>query len=213
MTRSELLQSFCDCSENRPEFNRPFVQGNYVIGTDDQVALLLPKDEADPVNYEEQTKPNMQRLISGEKKPLMEIDTKDIKVAFYELRDKINNIDRRRPECKGHRTVEYSYWDRLSNLHTTDLDCPICEGTGERNIHEFFRKKRYQYVINDKYSLSYPTMCHVIEVIDYFNLNKITLLQDVCQWQQWPFHIVDDRFHMVLAPTLYNHDDDDAKED
>ena len=206
------MQSFCDCSENRTGFNHPFLQGKYVIGTDAHVALLLPREEVDSTLYEKQDKPNMQLLIGGEKKPLMEISTKDLVAAFRELKDKIDNIDRRCQECKGSGTVEYHYWDRFSDLHTKDLDCPICHGNGERDIHDFFSKKRYQYIINDKHSLTYPTMRHIMELIDYFNLEKVTLLQQVCPLEE-PFHIIDDRFHMVLAPALYNHDDDDDEED
>lgn len=51
MTRDELLASCCSKSEYRPNLQRPFLQGGYVIATDAHSILALPKEDEDTINY------------------------------------------------------------------------------------------------------------------------------------------------------------------
>lgn len=207
MTKEELLQSFCDDSANRPGLNEPFLQGDWVCATDAYVALLMKADDADTVNYNEKAKPAIVRFTQGELKPVYEFDAKDFAVAYYDRKNRIDAIDRRCPECKGKRMVEYHYWDRFSDPHMADLECPCCKGTGEIDINDYLRKSRYQFKIDEKYCLTFHVMRRIVELAEYFNLQKIVLSHDGNPYQ--PYHIVGGSFHAVIALALYDPDADD----
>ena len=212
MTREDLIETFCDDCENRPTYNKPFIQGTNLCATDGHAALIIPEADSDFMFYSHQDKPSFADYLKAKTVPYMEFDTKTLKDAYWKLKDKVDAIDTRCPECLGKKIVEYSYWDRNNDLYTKDEECPVCEGTGERDITDDFHKKRYQFVLDDKYSLTFHALRKILDVADFFKLEKVSLLCEDSAMTQ-PFHIVDERFHMIVAPALYDHDEDEDEED
>ena len=203
-----MLQSFCSDNELRPNLSIPFIQGDRVCATNSHYGIMLPVDDADFISYPIKPKPHMVHFLDQVGEPEMELSYKDISAALTEIEFQLAQIDLTCPECKGEGQVEFSYWDRNSQLHTTFDECPECEGEGHTNIADYYAKNKYTYKLDDTYCFRVKTLRVIIKVMEYFHLDSITLLQSTTA-NTFPFHIIGEGFHVVCMPTRINQDEDE----
>ena len=208
MTRDELLQSFCDNDDLRPNLCSPFLQSGHVCATNAHYGIILPQEDGDFISYAHKDKPDMVHFLNQVGEPEIEISFKDINATLAEIEFQLAQIDTTCPECKGEGEVEFHYWDRHSQCHTTKNTCPECEGEGHTDIADYYSKNKYTYKLDDTYCFRVTTLRVIVKTMEYFHLDSITLLQSTTD-DTFPFHIIGNDFHMICMPAKINQDEDE----
>lgn len=150
----KAFQLFVSKDDYRPEFMQPFKRNGVYYATDAYSAMILPETVAD-LGYEEQLKPDIEKVIPKE-------ETMNVEIKISELKDKmiLELIDEeieygknvKCPECEGEGTVEAEY-DGKEKTWEIEVDCPKCDGCG--NSEETYKRKTGKQVPNpiSKYRL------------------------------------------------------------
>ena len=206
--RKELLQSFCSDNELHKTMLHPYLHGDYVCATDAHSILLLPATEEDRQQYSEDEKkaPIMKQYLSAKTEFQSFLHIEFLKSEYDKIQMRISEIDDTCRDCKGRGTVEYEYWSEDDReKYTLNGECPVCNGTGKRDIQELITSRENRMDITPKYSFSINRLSDIIRAMGFFKKEKCTLLKE-CTSSGIPFHIVEPEFHLIIMPSLNNDD-------
>lgn len=203
--RHKLLQSFCSTNENRPKLQSPFVQGENVFATDSYSIIILKATEKDRQTYsvDDPKCPKMDGFLSVQTEPLLSLDLESLKREYDRIKKKIDKIDNRCVECKGRGVVEFNYWSTESDCYTLEGECPVCSGTGVRNIETYISSRGYCMGITPIYSLNINRISDIIRTMGFYRKTKCDLLKAVGNGSEYPYHIIEPEFHLVLMPKRH----------
>ena len=144
----KALQMFCDDDSYREIYRQPVINdkdNGRVMASDGYImALVDPKLLRCKYKHMEQRLPNYDFERSDF---AVCVDFANFDKAYNQfalIPEKVSKDGRPKecPECGGSGTVEYEYIDSDGNAHYKDCDCPICDGTGERDDYELVETGR-----------------------------------------------------------------------
>lgn len=199
--RQELLKSFCNTNEGST-MSRPFLCGDFVCATDGHAILLLPATDEDKAEYQPQGKvPDVTTYLKQETEFFMYLDLECLKCEREKIQKKVDEIDDKCPDCRGIGRVEYEYYSVHSDRYKLEHTCPVCEGTGERDISNELGEDEYSMPLTEKYKLSIFRMDDIIRTLGFFGKQKCALLKQKGT-PSVPYHIIEPEFHLIVMPSL-----------
>lgn len=131
--KSDVLKLFCDPNSCSEFAQKPFVNGDYVIGTDSHIAGYIKRELIEDADeLETLTKDYIGQLekVKGPNEYNLTIKLDElvnvIKGVEYDTKD-----EHLCPDCKGSGVVTFEY-ESVENYHTytTEDTCPVCNGNG-----------------------------------------------------------------------------------
>lgn len=127
---NKLFGWFVEDDGHREVFKTPFLQDGYVCATNGHV-LIRVKAELLTEKYEEVATPIISRIIP-QRNTDIEISQSAIFNALHNAKmvedSGVFQLYVYCKECKGTGEVDWNYYDRKGNYHTSSHECPICEG-------------------------------------------------------------------------------------
>ena len=168
----KALQMFCDDDSYREIYRQPVINdkdNGRVMASDGYImALVDPKLLRCKYKHMEQRLPNYDFERSDF---AVCVDFANFDKAYNQfalIPEKVSKDGRPKecPECGGSGTVEYEYTDSDGNAHYKDCDCPICDGTGERDDYELVETGRMTLPKNCTFQLG-------DQIIDAYYMTRV----------------------------------------
>lgn len=133
----KVLQMFCSVdSVLHEELTSPFLNESYggkVMATDGYVLLIVDrkllrcKYQTYNLKIPSQSYEHINRLVS-----FSAVDEAYNQIALEAEMEAADGKEKECPECNGTGTVDWEYTDWEGEIHYHEFDCPICDGSGER---------------------------------------------------------------------------------
>lgn len=202
MTPEDLLRSCCSKSEYRPNLQRPFLQGDYVIATDAHAILAIPKEECDTSNLEPLNKPDVMPHLNAECTEYMELDFKRLNAEYERLVNEYGKLDFKCKECDGDGKVDWEYHDNDWNTHKMRGECPICHGEGVVSKDSQYYKEEYCICTEDEIGLPIPRLAFIVNTMRTFGKSKCMLLRQA-RYHVPCYHIREKEFKLVIMPIIF----------
>ena len=198
-----MLQSFCSDNEYQKSLLHPFLYGNYVCATDSHSILMLHATEQDKYQFavDEKKAPIIDKYMSAQTEFLTYLDQDCLKCEYEKIEKKIKEIDDKCPDCRGKCTVTFDYWSQDNEHYTMEGECPVCHGTGVKDITELKLARDNRMDITPKYSFTINRISDIIRAMGFFKKEKCTLLKESDK-NGIPYHIIEPEFHLILMPSL-----------
>lgn len=201
MTPEDLLRSCCSKSEYRPNLQRPFLQGDYVIATDAHAILAIPKEECDTSNLATLDKPDIVPYLKEECTEFMELDFKRLNAEYERLVNEYGKLDFKCKECDGDGKVDWEYHDNDWNTHKMRGECPICHGEGVVSKDSQYYKEEYCICTEVEIGLPIPRLAFIVNTMRTFGKSKCMLLRQAREHVPC-YHIRENEFKLVIMPII-----------
>ena len=137
--KSEILNKFCNPNGHSEYMEKPFINGDYVLGTDSHIAGYIKKELIEDVDCLETYEKDYMGALEKAKgsnvyNVTIKIDNliKAIKSVEYD-----NNDEHLCPDCKGKGVVDFEYTSVDDYSYTTEDTCPVCNGEGINKNYEY----------------------------------------------------------------------------
>lgn len=129
----DIFHTFTSNEDFRPQYTKPFKQGDYICATNGYIALrvdrrLIPQGSDD---YTPKGKVPDVSKIMPKASPTFAITLKDLRSCLVSLGLNYEHIMIACPECGGSGEVDWYFHGRGGNIHEKTDKCPICGGSGE----------------------------------------------------------------------------------
>ena len=138
--KSNVLNIFCDPEAYSEYKQNPFVNGDYVVGTDAHIAGYIKKEKIEDVNELDVNTKNYIEAIEKVKGS----NKYDLKIKLDELTNIIKSVkfdtddSHLCPDCKGSGRVLFEYYGvEDGQTYTTEDTCPVCNGDGLNKNYEY----------------------------------------------------------------------------
>lgn len=201
MTRDELLASCCSKSEYRPNLQRPFLQGGYVIATDAQSILALPKEDEDTINYIPLAAPDVTPYLNAYCEVFKELKLGELLSEFQRICDEYNKLDCRCSECNGEGKVDWEYTSKSMTTHLIKGECPVCHGEGFVELENYYNRKEYCMMTEGNFGLSIPRVRAIVNTMITFGKDRCMLLRQKVNTVPLYF-ITEKEFRLVVMPII-----------
>jgi len=201
MTPEDLLRSCCSKSEYRPNLQRPFLQGDYVIATDAHAILAIPKEECDASNLAPLDKPDVIPYLNAECAEFMELDFEHLNAEYKRLVNEYGKLDFKCKECGGDGKVDWEYNDKDWKTHNMRGECPICHGEGVVNPDSQYYKEEYCLRTEVEIGLPIPRIMFIVNAMRTFGKSKCMLLRQAREHAPC-YHIREKEFKLAIMPII-----------
>lgn len=137
--KSNILNRFCDPTANAEYKQEPFINGEYIIGTDSHICGYIKKELVEDANeYKTLTKDYIGQLMKV-KGP----NTYNLPIKIDSLVDAVKSVECDNenqhlcPDCKGAGVVEFEYTSMNDFEYTITDTCPVCNGDGFSKEYDY----------------------------------------------------------------------------
>ena len=202
--RQELLKSFCNTNEGST-MSCPFLCGDFVCATDGHAILLLPATDEDRAVYPVAEKKYSDVIMCyavTQKEFLTLFTIEHLKAVYEDILKRLGQIPDTCPECNGNGMVAFSYTTKDNHEYTISSECPVCMGTGKGDVSAYTKQKEYNLQLNDKYMFHVNRVSDIIRTLGFFKKKQCTLMKQLGS-KEYPYHIVEPEFHLMLMPSIY----------
>lgn len=133
----KALQMFCSNDEAfHKKMTRPFINESYggkVIASDCYVMLIIDRKLLRcKYQTDKLTIPNQSGKLINKRINFSAIDEAYNQIVLEAEMEAADGKEKECPECNGTGTVDWEYTDWEGEIHYHEFDCPICDGSGER---------------------------------------------------------------------------------
>lgn len=202
MTPEDLLHSCCSKSEYRPNLQRPFLQGDYVIATDAHAILAIPKEECGTSNLAPLDKPDVMPYLNAECTEFMKLDYEHLLEKYNRLCEELKKLDFKCSECGGRGRVKWKYESKDGETHYMLDDCPICHGEGIVEKENLYNKKEFCLRLEVEFWLPLPRLWRILNAMRTFDKRECMLLRQAREHVPC-YHIRENEFKLVIMPIIF----------
>lgn len=187
-------------------------QGEVCFSGGTHCVAIVPKDSIGPIENKAKNPPNILGVIDkfdyAEVPKIISVETlkkycsqaNTLKLETYKL-----VASETCDECQGSGTVEFRYTDKSNTYHTTDDDCPICEGNGAISGYRVIETNEFveNPIVGLKIGSAMFNYEHISDILQACKLLEASEIKEVKNGSEANAYVYEfDKIKILIMPMI-----------